>query len=69
MAHLLKVYSLDILQKMFFVMKLIFIALNLKFYRLFVKKTKISMSYYGKKEISNGARICRKSKGYKPQTI
>ncbi len=54
---------------MFFVMKLIFIALNLKFYRLFVKKTKISMSYYGKKEISNGARICRKSKGYKPQAI
>jgi hypothetical protein len=54
---------------MFFVMKLIFIALNLKFYRLFVKKTKISMSYYGNKEIINGTRVCRKSKGYKPHTV
>jgi hypothetical protein len=46
-----------------------FYRIKFKILQVICKKTKISMSYYGKKEISNGARVCRKSKGYKPQTV
>jgi hypothetical protein len=46
-----------------------FYRIKFKILQVICKKTKISMSYYGKKEISNGAGICRKSKGYKPQAI
>jgi hypothetical protein len=46
-----------------------FYRIKFKILQVICKENKISMIYYGKKEISNGARICRKSKGYKPQTI
>jgi hypothetical protein len=46
-----------------------FYRIKFKILQVICKKTKISMSYYGKKEISNGARICRKSKGYKLQAV
>jgi hypothetical protein len=46
-----------------------FYRIKFKILQVICEKTKMSMSYYGKKEISNEARICRKSKGYKPQTI
>jgi hypothetical protein len=69
MAHLLKVYFTEHSTGNVFRDEANFYRIKFKILQVICKKTKISMSYYEKKEITNGARIHRKSKGYKPQTI
>jgi hypothetical protein len=69
MAHLLEVYFAEHFTVGVFRDEANFYRIKFKILQVICKKTKISMSYYGKKEITNGARVCRKSKGYKPQTI
>jgi len=69
MAHLLKVYFIEHSTETVFRDEANFYRIKFKILQVICEKVKMSISYYGKKEISNGAGICRKSKGYKPQTI
>jgi hypothetical protein len=69
MAHFLKVYFIGHSTGNVFRDEANFYYIKFKILQVICKKTKISISYYGKKEISNGARIHRKSKGFEWQTI